>query len=233
VPRAGLTRDDVVRAAADLIDEIGYPALTMGLLAQRLGVRAPSLYKHIDGLADLQHCVATLAMTELGDAIRDAMQGRAGLDALTALLTATRAYVTAHPGRYTATVGAELTGPGDPLLAASTRVIDSIAAVLRGYGIGEDEMVHAIRTLRATIHGFAVLQASSGFQWSGDPDETFDWMICFIDRGLRATRPSAAGMPLTVSPVGVEDRTVQVEQGRHVAGLHAAQAALGADAPRP
>jgi AcrR family transcriptional regulator len=191
VPRAGLSRHDVVAAAAGLIDEIGYHELTMGLLAQRLGVRAPSLYKHVDGLADLQHRVATLAMTQLGDAVRDAMQGRAGRDALTALLTATRAYVTAHPGRYTATIGAEFTGPDDPLLAASARVIDSIAAVLRGYGVGEAEMVHAIRTIRCTLHGFAALQASNGFQWSGDPDETFDWMIGFIDRGLRAIRTPA------------------------------------------
>lgn len=186
MPRAGLTSDDVVIAAAGLIDEIGYQELTMGLLAQRLGVRAPSLYKHVDGLADLQHRIATLAMTELGEAVREAMQGRAGIDALQALLTATRAYVTAHPGRYTATVGAEFTGPDDPLLTASARVLASIAAVLRGYGVGDDEMDHAIRTIRCTIHGFAALQASNGFQWSGDPDESFDWMIRFIDGGLRA-----------------------------------------------
>ena len=91
VPRAGLTRGDVVAAGAALADEVGYQDLTMGLLAERLGVRTPSLYKHVDGLADLRHGVATLAMTELADAARDAMQGRAGLDALTALLTATRA----------------------------------------------------------------------------------------------------------------------------------------------
>lgn len=192
MPRAGLTRADVVAAAAELADEIGYHDLTMGLLAERLGVRAPSLYRHVDGLADLQHRIATLAMTELGEAARDAMQGRAGRDALTALLTATRAYVTAHPGRYTATIGAGFTGPDDPLLAASTRLIDSIAAVLRGYGVGEADMVHAIRTIRCTLHGFAALQASDGFQWSGDPDATFDWLIRFIDHGLRAI-PAQAG----------------------------------------
>ena len=104
------------------------------------------------------------------------------------------AYVTAHPGRYTATIGAEFTGPDDPLLAASTRLIDSIAAVLRGYGVGEADMVHAIRTIRCTLHGFAALQASDGFQWSGDPDETFGWMIRFIDHGLRAI-PAPATRP--------------------------------------
>jgi AcrR family transcriptional regulator len=185
VPRAGLTSDDVVASAARLADEIGYQGVTMGLLADRLGVRAPSLYKHVDGLADVKHRLATLAMTELGEVIRDAVQGKAGLDALAALLAAVRGYVAAHPGRYTATVGAEFTGSEDPLLAAGTRVISSIAAVLRGYGIGETEMDHAIRTIRSTMHGFAMLEASHGFQWDADPDESFEWMIGFIDRGLR------------------------------------------------
>lgn len=191
MPRAGLARDDVIAGAAALSDEVGYQALTMGLLAQRLGVRPPSLYKHVESLAEVQHGIATLAMTELGERIRDVLQGRAGLDALGALLTATRAYVTEHPGRYAATVGAGFTGPDDPLLAASTRVIGSIAAVLRGYGVGEGEMDHAIRTIRCTLHGFASLQASGGFQWTGDPEESFGWMIGFIDRGLRASRPAA------------------------------------------
>jgi AcrR family transcriptional regulator len=185
VPRAGLTGDDVVASAAGLADELGFQGVTMGLLADRLGVRSPSLYKHVDGLADVQHRLATLAMTELGEVIRDAVQGRAGRHALAAMLTAVRGYVGAHPGRYAATVGAEFTGPDDPLLAAGTRVINSIAAVLRGYGVGENEMNHAIRTVRSTMHGFAMLEASRGFQWDADPDESFEWMIGFIDRGLR------------------------------------------------
>jgi len=190
VPRAGLSGGEVVAAAAGLADEIGYAGLTMGLLAERLGVRTPSLYKHVGGLDDLQHQLATLAMTEVGEVIRDAVQGLAGADALAALLHAIRGYVTQHPGRYMATAGgggAVLRGPDDPLLAASARVLATIAAVLRGYGIAEDELDHAIRTIRCTIHGFAMLEASGGFQWSNDPDESFEWMIRFIDRGLRVS----------------------------------------------
>ncbi|HEX3304619.1 MAG TPA: WHG domain-containing protein [Streptosporangiaceae bacterium] len=190
MPRAGLSGGEVVAAAAGLADEIGYAGLTMGLLAERLGVRTPSLYKHVGGLDDLQHQLATLAMTEVGEVIRDAVQGLAGADALAALLHAIRGYVTQHPGRYMATAGgggAVLRGPDDPLLAASARVLATIAAVLRGYGIAEAEMDHAIRTIRCTIHGFAMLEASGGFQWSNDPDESFEWMIRFIDRGLRVS----------------------------------------------
>lgn len=191
MPRTGLSSEDVVAAAAALADEAGFRELTMGLLAKRLGVRTPSLYKHVADLADLRHRVAALAMTELGEAVRDALQGKSGLDALDALLTTVRGYVTAHPGRYTATVGAQFTGPDDPLLAATSRILGSVAAVLRGYGIGDTEMDHAIRSIRCTIHGYAALQAADGFQWSGDPGKTFDWMTRFIDGGLRAARSPA------------------------------------------
>ena len=186
MPRAGLTGDDVVAAAAGLADEFGFQAVTMGLLADRLGVRPPSLYKHVGGLADLQHRLAILAMTEFGDVIRDAVQGQAGRGR--AGRGADRGAGLRHraPGPVCAPRSArEFTGPDDPLLAAGTRVINSIAAVLRGYGIGEDEMDHAIRTIRCTLHGFAMLEVSQGFQWSADPDKSFDWMIRFIDRGLR------------------------------------------------
>ena len=77
VPRAGLDPAVVVAGAAGLADEIGLHHVTMGLLAERLGVRAPSLYKHVDEQADLNRRIAVLALTELGDALRDALQGRA------------------------------------------------------------------------------------------------------------------------------------------------------------
>ncbi|WP_433684988.1 TetR/AcrR family transcriptional regulator [Nocardia sp. CA-119907] len=188
VPRVGLTKADVVRAGAELADDVGYGNLAMAPLAERLGVRTPSLYKHVANLADLQHGIAVLAMTELDREIRDAMHGLSGANALAAFARAFRAYVIAHPGRYTATIGAEFEGADDPLLEPSARLLDSMAAVLRGYHIPEAEMDHALRALRCAFHGFASLQTSHGFQWTGDPEVSFDWMIDFIDRGLRAAR---------------------------------------------
>ncbi len=70
MPRTGLAAPDVVRAGAEIADQRGYDQLTLGLVAERLGIRAPSLYKHIEGLGDLQHRIATLAMIELGETAR-------------------------------------------------------------------------------------------------------------------------------------------------------------------
>lgn len=186
MPRTGLSAGEIVAAGADLADELGFASLTLATLAGRLGVKPPALYKHVDGLADLQHRIATLAMSEFADALRDALQGKSGSDALRALFGTWRDYVTAHPGRYAATTGAQFHGTDDPLLVAGLKVINSIRAVLAGYRIDSDDLDHAIRAVRCTIHGFAVLQAANAFQWSNDPDDSFAWMIEFVDGGLRA-----------------------------------------------
>jgi AcrR family transcriptional regulator len=190
MPRAGLVAASVTEAAAELADEISPAPLNMSVVAERLGVKTPSLYKHVDGLADLTHRIAILGATELGDALRDAMQGLAGGDALNAAAQAVRTYVKQHPGRYAATVGATPSGPDDPLAAAMQRPLDSFAAVLHGYRLEPDQQIHAIRMLRSMLHGFATLETSNGFQMSTDVDASFDWMLALVDRGLRAAAGS-------------------------------------------
>jgi AcrR family transcriptional regulator len=191
MPRAGLNTAEVVASGAEFADEAGIGSVSLAALAERLGVKAPALYKHVESIGDLQHRIATLSMTELGDVLREALQGKSRVDAISALFTALQSYIAEHPGRYYATVSVQFQGPNDPLLAAATRVIDSIRAVLSGYGIHRDELDHAIRMLRCMIHGYALLQAANGFQWSNDPEESVAWMIRFVDAGLTAVGDNA------------------------------------------
>lgn len=194
MPRVRLNTAGVVAAAAELADESGLAAVNIAAVAARLGVQPPALYKHIDGADDLLRRIATLAMTEFGDAVRAELQGRSRSDAVAALFAAYQRYIAEHAGRFAAITAMTFGGPEDPFLAAATRVIDSIRAVLAGYGIADADLDHAIRMLRCLTHGFAVLQAANGFQWSNDPDESVDWMIRFVDVGLRALgEPAARG----------------------------------------
>ncbi len=187
MPRAGLDAAAVTEAGAALADEIGFAQLSMSLVAERLGVRTPSLYKHVDGLADLARRICILAVTELGDAVRDATQGRARRDALEGAAQALRGYVKQHPGRYAATVGVRPTGPEDPLAAALERALTPFSAVLLGYHLNPADEIHAVRMLRSMLHGFATLEISDGFQMDTSVNASFTWMIDFIDQGLRAT----------------------------------------------
>ena len=190
MPKAGLSPASVTEAGAALVDEIGFENLSMGLLAERLGVKTPSLYKHVASQADLAHRIAVLAMTELADAIRDVTQGRAGSEALVAGAHAMRTYVLAHPGRYAAGNAAHPSGPDDPLVPAVGRVLASWSAMLHGYGLDPDQEIHALRMLRSLLHGFATLEAVGSFQIDTNVDESFTWMIDFINQGLEAKWPN-------------------------------------------
>ncbi len=186
MPRAGLDAAVVTAAAAAVADEIGLSGVTMQVVADRLGVKAPSLYKHVGGLDDLRRRIAVLAATEVGDDLRDAMQGRAGKDALRAAAGAVRRFVEQHPGRWAATVEVQAGGPDDPLTVALERTLVSFAAALRDYRLDPARQVHALRMLRSVLQGFAALEAAGGFRYGVDVDASFDWIVDFLDRGLRS-----------------------------------------------
>jgi AcrR family transcriptional regulator len=185
VPRVGLDPTAVVAAGAALADEVGFAGLTMGQLAERVGVRTPSLYKHVANQEDLNRRIAALALAEAADAVGAAIQGRAGRDALAAAAHAFRDFVLTHPGRYAATIGVEPTGPDDPIAVAGAGLLAAFTAVLRGYDIPPAQLDHALRAVRSSFHGSATLQSAHGFQWSADVDESFEWLIDLVDRGLR------------------------------------------------
>jgi hypothetical protein len=131
-------------------------------------------------------------MTELADAVRDATQGHSGKEALVAGAQAMRTYVLQHPGRYTAGNAAIVTGPDDPLIPAVDRVLTSWTAMLRGYRLDPDQEIHALRMLRSILHGFSALEAMGSFQINTDVDDSFTWMLDFLDQGLKAKWPLRA-----------------------------------------
>lgn len=107
MPRSGLDTTRVVAQAARIADEEGLAALTLASVAESLGVRAPSLYNHVDGLPGLLRLLTLLSVGEqLTDAMRNAAVGRSGADALRSVAYAYRAYAQEHPGRYAATIRA-------------------------------------------------------------------------------------------------------------------------------
>src|SRR3954471_20727803 len=103
MPRSGLDSDAVVAAAAGLADAEGLEAVTLARVAAQLGVKSPSLYVHVDGLAGLRGDIAARGAREINAVLQAAVAGRSGHEALTALADAYRAWAVEHPGVYAAT----------------------------------------------------------------------------------------------------------------------------------
>ena len=170
--RAGVTPERLVRAGADLADEVGFDDVTVSALARHFGVRVPSLYSHVRNSRDLRTRIALLALEELADRGAAALAGRSGKDALTALGDVYRDYAREHPGRYSA-ARMRL----DPPVAAGSagpRHSAMMRAILRGYHLTEPDATHAVRLIGSTFHGFVSLELAGGFDHS-TPDAQQSW----------------------------------------------------------
>lgn len=180
--RAGLTPTVIARSAAAIIDRDGRPALTLARVAEELGVRPPSLYNHVDGLDGLERLVALDGLDQLVDTCRGALVGRSGADGLRSVGRAYRGFAKAHPGVYPLTQTAR---PGDDeYQRRARRLLDDLLALLSGFGVPDNDLIHAARAIRSALHGFTLLEIQQGFGLDIDVDESFDYLLGWLERSL-------------------------------------------------
>lgn len=174
--RAGLAADVVLREAARLIDERGMDGLSLALLADNLGVRIPSLYKHVNGMPALRRGVMIAAKRDLAGALSAAAVGRSRENGITAIAHAYRKWAIEHPGQYPLTMQAPTAGDEEDLAISST-LVELVFRVLAGYGLEGDDAVDATRFLRATLHGFVALETGGGFALPVDLDRSYQRLV--------------------------------------------------------
>ncbi len=178
-----MTPERVVETAVAIADASGLGSLTLAGVAVELGVRTPSLYKHVDGLPALHRLVAVHAKQELAGVLGQAAVGRSRGEALRALARSYRDWARSRPGLYAAAQGAPVPGDAEDE-AASAAVVRVVFDALRGYGGDEDRLVDATRTLRAGLHGFVALEAAGGYALPRPLDASMDWWLDSLDRAL-------------------------------------------------
>ena len=89
---------EIVAVAREVLEREGPGALTMRRIAEVLGIRAPSLYKHVPGKEALEVAIVIAGFEEAAAAFEAATDGAA--EPLAAFVTAYRAFARAHPHLY-------------------------------------------------------------------------------------------------------------------------------------
>jgi AcrR family transcriptional regulator len=176
---------DLESAAAALADERGIDAVTVTSVAQRLGVRGPSLYAHVSDRAELLERLSVHALGRLADELAVALAGLGGRDALAAFADTHRRFADESPGLWSA-----LQRPLSASAAAESdgrRIVALTHGALRGYRLPDDDLVHAVRVLGATVNGFVSLQRSGGFSHSTPgPEVSWERALDALDALFRA-----------------------------------------------
>ncbi|ACO46129.2 putative Transcriptional regulator, TetR family [Deinococcus deserti VCD115] len=164
---ARLSASSIMDAAWTLLNEGGQNALNMRALAEVLGVRPASLYRHVENREALIRALAERGVLALQDSIALAVQGRAPRDALNAAAHTYLDYARIHPHAYALMLfcdnPAGTTTPDPSPAKALWNTLLKLVGNLSGH---PDDTDHAV-AFWTFLHGAAMLEQQGLYGDSG------------------------------------------------------------------
>ncbi|MHA7985419.1 TetR/AcrR family transcriptional regulator C-terminal domain-containing protein [Rathayibacter sp. CAU 1779] len=191
----GLSRDAIVSATLELLDEVGLEGLTVRALAAKLDVKAPALYWHVRDKAALFDEVATEVWRGVGEELADVADGTPWDAELRRFCDVLRSALLRHRDGAKAFSGTYLTDPG--ILGAQESGLQRWLA--QGFSVRDTARAFALAN--SFVVGFCIEEQAVA---QADDRQQYDLQA-------RAERVGAEEHPLTVE-VGAEifgDRDAQ------------------------
>jgi AcrR family transcriptional regulator len=168
---ARTSREVIVSAARSILEEDGLEALTMQRVAQAVGVRAPSLYKHVRNRSDLVRLVSEDVAAALAATVADAVPSSDPAADLRTIAVAFRRFARNNPRAYGLIFGDlpdEWRAAPEALARANEALLRTTTALA-----GPDHALEAARTVVAWAHGFVSMELAGAFRLGGSVDDAF------------------------------------------------------------
>lgn len=168
---------EIVATARELLERDGADGLSMRRIADRLGIRAPSLYKHVAGKQELENALISSGFEELAARFGQVRAGSPG-EQLRGLGRAYRAFAHDHPHLYRLMTERPLDRPG-----LRPGVEDAAGAPIVAAVGGDADLA---RAAFAFAHGMTILELNHRFPPGADVDAAWE-------RGMLALTGAASG----------------------------------------
>jgi AcrR family transcriptional regulator len=165
--------EEIVAAGRALIETGGSARLTMQAVADRVGVKAPSLYKRVRDREALLLLVAQATADDLAQRLETSDR------TLDGLARAYRGFAKERPEGFRLMFVAE----------GSVQSLERITATVLELGralVGEGESLEAARLITAWATGFIDMELAGAFRLGGDVDRAFEFALARLAVGLGA-----------------------------------------------
>ena len=163
----------IVTAGRELLEQGGPAGVTMSAVAERVGVRPPSLYKRVQGRDALLLLVVEAVADDLGGRL-EASEG-----SVAALARVYRAFAHEQPEGFRLMFAID--GAADTMARAAQPVLRAVAAL-----VGEERALDAARLVTAWATGFLNMELAGAFRLGGDVDGAFAYGLDRLTAGLAA-----------------------------------------------
>jgi AcrR family transcriptional regulator len=174
--KRGLNQDTIVREAAAICDEYGVEKLSIAALADRLGVRPPSLYNHIKSLDEVYRLMALMGARLWTEAIREAVNSSADENKIRELAHASRAFARDEPTLFFCATR-KFSSADEAYMEAAMPMVAIADDILSHVALDPAKKRLAEYLFRCLIAGFITLEANNGLQPAEDLDSLYDELI--------------------------------------------------------
>jgi AcrR family transcriptional regulator len=161
----------IVLAGCELLEAGGQQGLTMQRVAERVGVQAPSLYKHVRDRAALLTAVADAGIDDLATRLEQTD------GSLEELIREYRRFAQDRPEGFRLLLSSHASA--DALAHAAAPMLRATRAIT-----GDREALQAARLVTAWATGFIEMELSDAFRLGGDVDEAFAYGLTRLRRAL-------------------------------------------------
>lgn len=182
--RIGLTKDIILQSAMEIVDKIGAENLTLKVLADKLGVRSPSLYNHFNSLSDLHTALMLYGWKQLEYRVMQAAIGKSKDDAIKSMCAAYLNFTLEHLGLFNI-MQSYNQHISQETIAATSGLIETIRQVLSAYNLSEKYEVHTIRVFRSFLQGYVYLVQNDSFGNSVSIRDSFNVGVGILLKGLK------------------------------------------------
>ena len=170
---------EVVDAARELLEAEGADAVTMRRVAERLGIRAPSLYKHLPNKEAIEMQLVAVGFEEAAEAFQAAVAS--SKSPLADFASAYRRFALAHPHLYRLMHDRPLQRDLLPTGAEDRAAAPLIAAA---------GSIDRARAVWAFAHGMTILELNGRFPADADLDKAWHDGIRAFSQPTRGTGPA-------------------------------------------
>ena len=157
----------------------------MQAVADRVSVRAPSLYKRLPNRAALIAAIGDAAVDDLARQIAPFGDDPDPAEALRRMTAAVRAFAHANPRAYELIFmsQADESRPAAERTAAASAPVLAVVERL----VGRDRALDSARLVTAFTHGFVSMELNGVFRLGGDLDDAFGYGVELIVGALTAS----------------------------------------------
>jgi len=187
MPRTGLSKEEILEKAVALANEKGLSYLSVTTIAEYLGIKKPSLYNHMNTIDDIRKSIMIYGWKKVSEEIISDISFEDPKENLMEYGRRFYKYTIDNPGVFEAMLW--YNKYSDNVLLETTEGLYSFFFTQTdNLGVERDVANHLLRTYRAFLEGFIMLQIHNSFGNPISVDESFKISMNVLISGIEQYR---------------------------------------------